>query len=244
MAAHPLETAMDALKSDSPCITDAIKNFTSVLGGQDLVADADKTKQKKPHDMTHLMEIAKVVLKAVNAHDLASPDAWAEKHPQGDDENGGDRIAAITEFRAAHALREHALSAPGAKLTKLFGRRYLRATRIWPDGVGDATAAELARLRFPRHTVDAFLSGWARAIEPSVGTNDAAKQPDEEADHVSELVWAPDFNAALMARRRTREQEVIERRERMDAGESEADAIREALAAEEEERVEDVTEKE
>ena len=213
---------MDALKADRPSITEAMKNFASVLGGQDLVADADKTKQKKPHDVNHLIEMAKVVLKCVNAHELLSPDAWAEKHPQGEDESGSDRIDSITNFRAAAALREHAISVPGAKLTKLFGRMYLRATRCWEDGVGDAAAAELARLRFPRHTVDAFLSGWAQAIEPA-----AAKTTDEE--DVNELVWAADFNAVLQARRRAREQEINERRERMDAGDTEAEALREAL---------------
>ena len=88
-----------------------------------------------------------------------------------------------------------------------------------------AAAAELARLRFPPHTVEAFLDGWSKAVDPVQGV--------DGAEDVGGRVWAADFNAALQARRVARDAEVAERRARMESGEAEADALREAMAAEE-----------
>ena len=222
---HPIDAAMTTLQTDLPRISDAMKNFCAFLAATDLTAGDKQSKDKaKPHDFQHLLAIAKAVLKIINAHALAPPDAWAQRHPQAEEESGTERIEGLTMYRACHGLRAHAATAPGAKVTKLFGRRYLRATRMWEDGVGEAAAAELARLRYPEHTVHAFLTGWATAVSPG---DDAAA-----ADCCS-LVWAADFNEALRARRAARDQEVRERVERMDASGSEADALREALAAEE-----------
>ena len=238
-APHPTAAAMEALKDEQPRISDAMKNFCSVLAATDLVTpktpsaanagpNATKGEQQRPHDFKQLIGIAKVVLQAINAHELLAPDAWAQRHPQGDDESGAARIEALTAYKACSALRAHAASALGTsapKLTKLLGRGYLRATRCWTDGVHAAAAAELARLRFPPHTVDAFLDGWSKAVDPAQGL--------DVADDVAGLVWAADFNGALQARRLARDREVAERRARMESGEAEADALREALAAEE-----------
>jgi hypothetical protein len=235
MAQHPLASEIDALKADArPCVSDAAKNFISVLSAADLVAQPDDVqRQKKPHELAHLAECAKVVLRCINAHELPTPEAWALTHPQGDEESGADRIQALAAFRACHALRAHAVAALGAeqlKLTKLVGRRYLRATRCWEDGVGDAAAAELARLRFPPHTVSAFLDGWREALSHEPAESGADADADE-ADDALRLVWAADFGAAVRARARARVGEVHERRERMEAGDDEAEALREALAA-------------
>ena len=235
-APHPSAAAMEALKDEQPRISDAMKNFCSVLAATDLTTpktaasapNATKREQQRPHDFKQLISIAKVVLQAINAYELLTPDAWAQAHPQGEEESGAARIEAITTYKACAALRAHAASQLGTsapKLTKLLGRGYLRATRCWTDGVHAAAAAELARLRFPPHTVEAFLDGWSKAVDPVQGV--------DGAEDVGGLVWAADFNAALQARRVARDAEVAERRARMESGEAEADALREAMAAEE-----------
>lgn len=228
---HPLDTAMEALKAEVPRISDAIKNFCSVLAAADLVppAEGEKQKQSPPHKMEHLLHCAKVVLKSINAYEPPSPEAWAETHPQGEEETGTARIEALTAYKASYALATSARRTEGAKVTKLLSRGYLRSTRCWSDSVGAVAADELARLRFPPHTVKAFLDGWARAIEPASATAAAAGESGED---LSELVWAADFSAALRVRRVARDKEVSERRERMESQADEAETLREALAAE------------
>lgn len=213
-----------SLSAEQPRMSDALKNLISIMAGQDLVppAEADgaasKPQQRRPHEMQHLLACAKVVLKTINDCALPDPSEWASAHPQGAEEAGGDRIAALTAYKACHAMQAHAAS-QGAKVTKLLGRSYLRHTSCWADGAAAAAERELTRLRFPQATVKAFLEGFSNSLDVD--------------DDFASLVWARDFAGALDARRRARSQEVHERRERMQSGESEAQALREALAAQE-----------
>lgn len=188
-----MDAAVDALQADLPRISDAAKSMCSVLAASEITR-ADET--TPPHELPHLLTIAKVVLKRINAHELPPPDKWAERHPQGAEESGADRIDAITRFKACAAIRFKAAGA-GAKVTKLCGRAFLRATYCWEDGVAEGARSELQGV--PAHTVDAFLDGWGHAI---AGDGDDA-----------DLVWAADFNKALEARRAARREEVAERRQ-------------------------------
>jgi len=242
---HPMDATLKVLQSETPRISVACKNLVAVVAGQDLVpaaADGESNKKpadKKPHEMQHLLEVAKTILKCVNAYDLPTEQAWQEKHPQGEDESGSERIEAVTAYKACFtasaavrrvqarpAVTTYSPAAANAKITKLFGRGYLRATKCWEDGVGEACAQELARLRFPPHTCKAMLATFEKAIHDTAEDGDAA------------LIWAADFHAALHARRLAREAEVRERRQRMETGETEAQALRAALAGQEEEEEE------
>lgn len=207
---------MDALKIDTPRITDAMKNLAAFLAAADLTSDA-------PHEIAHLLAMAKIALRLINAHTPPPPDEWAASHPQGDDESGTDRIEAITRYRACHALHAHATGA-GHKVTKLLGRAYLRGTDLWLSGrVGDAVAAEIsANASLPAHTASAFVAAMTTAI--AGGSSD-----DDRATELTELVWAQNFASALQARRLARQQEVEERKARMANNESEAGVLREAL---------------
>ena len=75
MTDHPVAVAMDALKAEMPRITDAMKNFCAYLAATDLVPEGADATAKKPHDMAHLLAMAKVVLKEINAHELPSPNS-------------------------------------------------------------------------------------------------------------------------------------------------------------------------
>lgn len=233
--AHPLDAAIATLTADVPRITDAMKNFCSVLAAADLTDD-----RVEPHELASLLGLAKVVLKCINAHVLATPDEWAVKHPQGDDETGAARIESLTRYKACYALRQQLGTASGAKATKLLGRAFLRATSCWEDGVAAAVNDELAKgnHRFPPRTVHAFLESWATAVGDGVG---GGSDGDGADDGISSLVWAADFNAALQARRLAREAEVKERRERLEDQECESQSLpsvlREALVPDEDERM-------
>jgi len=215
-AEHPLDAAMEELKSDKPRITDAAKNLVAMLAAADLARGLGR-EDEQPHEIASLLAIAKVVLQCVNNYVPPTPDVWAAAHPQGDDEKGSDRIETLTHYRAAHALHSQATAA-GAKPTKLLGRSYLRATRCTDDVAARVRAECADGTRFPAHTVSSFLDGWTQSVSAE--------------DDDSALVWAADFNAALQARREARAKEAAERADRMKEGDSEAERLRSALAAE------------
>lgn len=176
----------------------------------------------------------RALLKAINSHVLPPPPQWALEHPQAEQETALERIETMTTYRACHALAARCAKA-GAKPTRMLGRGFLRGTRCL-ETVSDSCRAQLLEQRFPPPLVDTFLDRFGRSLD--------AGSEEEEA-----LVWAADLPRAIDERRRERQREVEERRERMDAGEGEAVALREALAAmrtgdgaAEESRIEDVTE--
>jgi len=222
----PLEEAAATYRQDAPRISDAMKNWCSVLAGSQLTAAPSQSGEtaKKVHSMEHLLACAKTVLRLINAHALACPHEWAEEHPQGADESALDRVTALTNYKACFLLAEQIKATPGAKVTKLTGRSFLKTTGLWIT-VRQVAAKELASLRFPPHTVEAFLSGWGDAID---GTGE---QDKSSLEALSPLVWAADFGAELKARQQARLEEVRERRERMETGEDEAQRLREAMLA-------------
>jgi hypothetical protein len=175
------------------------------------------------------------MLRLINTHAPLDPAAWAAAHPQREDEGGMARIERLTAYKAAYALHQKCARAAGAKPTKLLGREYLRALAWWGDATRDAALGALGAARFAPALADAFVDGWARALE------------GDDAE-LTALVWAADFHEALRRRQRERTVEVAERRERLEAGESEAQALREAMARgadgpgeeEEEERIVEV----
>jgi hypothetical protein len=223
MADDPLDLAVAALKEDMPRITDAAKNLTAILAGNEF-ARADKraagssSSSDAPLEIADLLQVARIVLKHINAYTFPEPSTWAADNPQGPEETAMQRVETLTNYRAAHALASHA-SSQGAKLTKLLGRKFLRATFSWA-AIRESINADSALRAFPRATVEAFLKGWGEAIDSEAGA----------AGDVAELVWEADLPAALQERRLARQQEVTERLERMADGESEASMLRAALA--------------
>ena len=243
---HPSLMAAKHLQADRPTIECAMKNWISVLTAQGIGVQASEETPAASaacHEFAHVVDLAKLVLKAINALTLADPSQFNLAHPQEETEDGSARLEMLTQYKAAFLLLAqcHSAQTKDAKPSKLFGRAFLRATRCWDDSVRSSAAAAIAASpkakQFPEHTVRAFLDGWGEALHGS-----------GEAD----LVWSADFQAALGARRNARRQEVAERAKRMDSSESEADMLRAALNAErpeapeelqeDEQRVVDVTE--
>jgi len=234
MSAHPIDAELEALAADMPRISDAMKNWCSVLAAADLSAPSSSAAMLPPHEIGHLLEIAKHVLRCINAHHLLAPEQWALQHPQASEESAADRIAVLTRYRACHALAGKATAA-NTKVSKMLGRGFLAGTRCWPDVRAAAEAAAAAK--FPQHTLSAFLDGWGKALES--GSLEKLEKTDDGSDSYATLVWAADFQAALLARRQARAKEVADRRERMESGANEAEQLREALRGEEGEEEDD-----
>lgn len=213
-----LEQAMATLQREKPSITEAMKNWCSILAAVELVRGDAK---QPPHEMAVLLEIAKVVLACINAHELVSPDEWGLRHQK-------EGQAVTTQYQACHAL---AFGAKNAKLTKLYGRDFMRGTRCWVDGVATSAEEKFAsspKLVASKHTTKAFMHGWSKSISDSEGGGS-----NVEEDY-SGLIWVEDLNAALQAKRIARGKETSERKERCDATEQEAQQLRAALQADKE----------
>ena len=143
--------------------------------------------------------------------------AAASAMRRGEMEDALARIEALTNYKAASLLAQQVCAA-NAKRSKLFGRQFLLATGCWP-AVRAAAQDELLRQRYPTADASAFLERCSAALT------------GEDAG-LGELVWAEDFNAVLQARREARNEEVRERRARMEIAEDEADRLREVLGDE------------
>lgn len=235
---YPIDPAMAALKADAPSISDAMKNLCSVIAAPSFVSSDDTTgSMPTPHELPHVLKVAQLVLSSINNHVLLPQHEWAELHPQGADETGAARVEMLTNYRAATLLATQITesAAKGAKLTKLFGRKFLQVSRIWEDGVREAASKELAAAvaagTLPSGTVDAFLSKFGDAIH---GGSSSPSADGGDDDDTASLMWSTkgDFDKALERRREAREKEVRERRERMDKGNDEAESLRSALQAE------------
>jgi len=215
-SSDPLESASAVLMADTPRISDAMKNYISYLGATGFTASDSGAVAAPQLDMAQLMTSAKIALKLINSHELKSSSEWAEANPQGDDESGSDRIEALTRYKAAVLLAAAARS-KSAKVSKLLGREYLRATKTW-SAVQASVTRELTAMGLPESAVEAFVVGWSQSVHGG-----------GEAEDVAALVWSQNFASALQARQQARQQEVAERRERMDGNEDEATRLREAL---------------
>merc|ERR1719424_2279112 len=147
MSSDPLEVAAQRLRTDKPCLTDAMKNFTSAYAASALAPDEHSPRlQQRPLDVGVLLSMARIVLKVLNAHALLSPEEWAASHPQDEDESALARIEALTNYKAASLLAQQVCAA-NAKRNKLFGRQFLLATGCWP-AVRAAAQDELLRQRY------------------------------------------------------------------------------------------------
>mmetsp|Transcript_2521 Transcript_2521/g.7005 ORF Transcript_2521/g.7005 Transcript_2521/m.7005 type:complete len:234 (-) Transcript_2521:96-797(-) len=229
MADDPLDVLANEIRADEPRITDAMKNYISYLGGSAIVATSEDSSNIPPLDLGQLTTCAKVALKQINAHMLLPSAEWAIANPQGEDELGTDRIDALTRYKACILLAGQATSA-GGKVTKLLGRKYLRATKTWSQ-VAPRVTSELLSLEIPPTIVEHFVAGFSGALEQS-----------DESEDVASLVWSSDFQAKLRARQEARQAEILGRRERMLENEDQATMLREALISGGEEEMERIVE--
>ena len=226
---HPLDEVADEMRADEPRITDAMKNYISYLGA--LIGQAEDGRPQNPPDLVQLTTCAKVALKQCNAHRLQSSAEWAGDNPQGEHELGSDRIEALTRYKACVLLAGQVASA-GGKVTKLLGRKYLRATKAWGE-VAPVVASELLALGIPSGVVERFVEGFSRTLEETKG----------EGEDIASLVWSSDFQAQLRARQQARQAEISERRERMQGNQDQSAMLREALRGGMEEEAEDEAER-
>jgi hypothetical protein len=159
---------------------------------------------------------ARATAKAINTCEIISEASWSERFPQSEDETAVSRLDALSDYRVARVLANQVRALKG-HFTKLFGLKFLLATKAWPDHL-QRIRTELASTLIPASTVDAFLEGWDKVVSGADSS-------------LASLVWAKDFKGALEARNAQRAEEVRRRNERMAHSQSEYEELKSALAS-------------
>lgn len=233
-AQDPLEAAASRLRSAQPNISDACKNYLSLLMAGDLVGreigregqGSSAEDSSPPLDHATLMQCAKVTLRALNACTLLSEAGWQEKYPQGEEESASDRLTAVLDYRAAVLLRA-AIAKKEGKITKLFGRNFMQSTHCWEpiaDQVKTELESSLPSSAAAAATIGVFLDGWSRAM---------ASPSSDTSEHWldCELVWTNDLKKLTKERAERRKLEAQARVSRMGEASAQHSLLEQALAS-------------
>lgn len=207
-----MEGFVNKVKLEIPKIDVSLKNLMSVLLGktqQDLLGKVDVISAQ------YLMDYAKLFLNVLQNETMLPILDFAAQFPQSSGQTADQRLDEICRYKAFFAYREHATQ-NNQKISKLFGRSYYTATRIWERIKASfllrlESGGEKKMLTVGEGTI--FIELYERSIF----------QP-EDKDGFADLIWATDFSAALRQRQVDRVAAAAKRAE-----EALADAIREQL---------------
>lgn len=232
MAEEELRAKADALLLETPKVDAAVKNLLAVQIGRVQVLQVrgkihtigssglEVLEELEDCDPMVLQKLCGLILREINAHELEDPLEWASRNPQGQDQPGLDRIDQISSYKALHFVwtksKKHQDNQSNnnqdarraAKVTKLFGRSMLET--IWPDvrpkilekGTSLASQAIVEKLLDNLLPQDDIASN----SKPSASAELRGVRKDETDD--SDLVWASDFNQAILLRSKKRKEEV------------------------------------
>ena len=148
------DTEVALLVEELPKLDAAMKNIIALLSGKSTL-----TNEAIP--ALELLSCARVVLKALNAHELVDVVEWGAKHPQGE-QTAMDRITQLTCYKVVRALRIKA-QGMGGKPSKLFGKSFILWSGCWKE-VRAACQQEQ-----PGTVPDAVFSLFLDTLELSLG---------------------------------------------------------------------------
>jgi len=195
------ETIVASFQTDLPSISDAMKSYVSACMAQDLTKDKTvsivhrrgsgetvhtQTVPEKPHNPTHFMTCARVALKHVNEASLPSMEDWRRARAAGAGAGAGAGASSETGTQSSAAAEEEygvalvllqKVKAAGGKPTKLFGRRFLRVTRVWDAAATAASEELIGAHHLPTELVEPFLRGFGKTISPRADTNGTIEDP-------------------------------------------------------------------
>eukprot|EP00668_Euglena_longa_P011149 GGOE01013531.1.p1 GENE.GGOE01013531.1~~GGOE01013531.1.p1 ORF type:complete len:320 (-),score=47.89 GGOE01013531.1:280-1239(-) len=166
-----------ASMNEVPKVSEAMKNFFTIKLAEGFT------------NASSLQVLAKLVLNAINGFTMLLPEKWAQKHPQRADQSGRNRLDEMGHYNVHYAMWLAVKKNPDAKVTKLFGRTFLK--QIWQDLKERILAAGAP-------------SGFDDLFPPFL----SAFEEELEEDSQHSLVWTSNFAAALACRQRAR-QEVV-----------------------------------
>ena len=142
------------LVEEHPKLDAACKNLIALLSA----------KSAQTQDIIHpleLLQCARVLLKALNAHQLVDVVEWGSSHPQSQEQGALDRIQQLTQYKVVRALRIKA-NDMGGKVTKLFGKSFILWSGCWKQ------VRQAAMLDAPTTVADASFDLFLDTFEVSL----------------------------------------------------------------------------
>jgi hypothetical protein len=118
------DAEVSLLVEEVPKLDAAMKNIIALLSGK-------STLKSDAIPALELLSCARVVLKALNAHELVDVVEWGGKHPQGE-QTAMNRITQLTHYKVVRALRVKSQDM-GGKPSKLFGKSFILWSGCWKE---------------------------------------------------------------------------------------------------------------
>jgi hypothetical protein len=123
-------------------IDTALKNLISYYAGSRFVEGLGTTSTnvtasssappQSSKDITPILNIIRSLCKKINTFVLLSVNDWGISHIQEENQSASRRLDDIARYRVAKKLQEFSNSQANGKICKLFGRKYIIWTKIWP----------------------------------------------------------------------------------------------------------------
>jgi len=170
-----LEDLSKELMNDQPSIDEALKNTISLLVAKSMTTSEDKIANGECLITADVaLACARFISKSINGSDLSSLECWIKENPQGDDQLAVDRIEEITRMKVCKFLYDKVKSSatkdPNAKITKLFGRKFIVYTKTW-DAI-TAKVLEDCEGMINLQEIEYFLSTFKQSIDLESITSD------------------------------------------------------------------------
>lgn len=134
VAENALMEYVTELLDDAPKLQVALKNLMAVLLGSDASRrTADDELDGKVTDIKafDLLICSKTLIKCVSELSFAEAPQWGVEHPQREDQNFSDRIAEISQYKAALLFFSRAKTSESG-ISKIVGRKFLQRTKCMP----------------------------------------------------------------------------------------------------------------
>jgi hypothetical protein len=218
-----VERVIDEYSSDLPSVSNAVKNFISVMAASSTTEGSMEASTSVGY-VNECLRVGKVILKSISIEVEVMPpiEEWIESHPQAEGQTGIERIDEVLRYKVAREMVT-AAALKKTSVSKVFGRKLLDDLNIWK---GAETRARTL-LGADDEVGNTLLNAFSATL---TGTGDCESESGSESKRdVTALTWSKDMQGELAARQRARTEEAEARRRRQGETESYIDELRCAL---------------
>lgn len=184
-----LRDLADQVKNETPRITDAVKNFMSLLIAKSFT-DTD-------FNAAIITACSKTLLFEAQRFVLPTIEEFLVKHPQGADQTGEERIDEVCRYKVIYALREQLKATQDQKISKFFGKSFFKWSKCWPELRQSVESNLMRDQNISEEYVTLFLNMFEHSI---FDTNDYGDDLEDDR----KLIWAADLNKELKRRQEKR----------------------------------------
>jgi hypothetical protein len=146
------------VQQELPTIYVSVKNLIACSLGKNYEAPLEPKIQPQ-----NVMTCAKYLLEAIKSHPLPDVEQFCAENPQPEDQLGVDRLEDICKYKVICALRYKA-EAKGGRITRLFGKSYIRWTKMWKVFRKDTEKLLQENTAIPKEEIEMFLQTYEASL--------------------------------------------------------------------------------